>query len=287
MIPVYLFVGLFALLANCAPPAILFRADKRTPTEIANAGGFISKALTNGYSENDWCTLAEHQSEVTANDPYISTSVNQAASLRFLSLPPKIHSGYLYRIDTQIAQAAGVVFYDCKVTGAHQSEQEFAAFKKIPLEAICLYVEFKNQEPLNKPRPIPPCKPANLKGNACSLGKRGLQRRNCGGTDGAPSNRAQQRKPDAERKKTDPKAATQAKAQVAPKAKTAALAPAQDQGQGRVQGQSASTQKTPAQKQGAQKKGQQDAQLRQVKASRSSATLGATTTNKNNGKGPR
>ncbi|QBZ66226.1 hypothetical protein PoMZ_13199 [Pyricularia oryzae] len=185
MISLYLIVGLFALLGNCTVPAILWRADKRSPSEIARAGGFVSRAVMNSVDPDDYCTLEEHQADPGPNDPYISTSASKEVSLKFLSVRPRIHGGYLYQIDARLAESLGVTFTNCKTTGMHQSEQEFAASKMIPLQAILICQEYEKEKPVGAAKPMPPqppCKPLDLQ--SCSINPRGmtgLQRRNCGG----------------------------------------------------------------------------------------------------------
>ncbi|KAH9437188.1 hypothetical protein MCOR02_000844 [Pyricularia oryzae] len=241
MISLYLIVGLFALLGNCTVPAILWRADKR--------------------------------SRPGANDPYISTSASKEVSLKFLSVRPRIHGGYLYQIDARLAESLGVTFTNCKTTGMHQSEQEFAASKMIPLQAILICQEYEKEKPVGAAKPMPPqppCKPLDLQ--SCSINPRGmtgLQRRNCGGkaSGAAQRNKAAQSQgqlPATQQKAGQNKAAAQGQSQLPATQQTTAQKKAAAQGQGQTQ--MASTQ---------QKAGQN-------KASKAPTTL-ATTKKKANG----
>lgn len=273
MISLYLIVGLFALLANCTVPAILWRADKRSPSEIARAGGFVSRAVMNSVDPDDYCTLEEHQADPGPNDPYISTSASKEVSLKFLSVRPRIHGGYLYQIDARLAESLGVTFTNCKTTGMHQSEQEFAASKMIPLQAILICQEYEKEKPVGAAKPMPPqppCKPLDLQ--SCSINPRGmtgLQRRNCGGkaSGAAQRNKAAQGQgqlPATQQKAGQNKGAAQGQGRLPPTQQTTAQKKAAAQGQGQTQ--MASTQ---------QKAGQN-------KASKAPTTL-ATTKKKANG----
>ena len=162
MLSIYLFLGLFAFLANCTP-GTLYRADKRGPDVIHKAGGFITRAHTNNAQQV--CSLADHQSQTSANDPFISTSASGERAAGFLAKPPNMGNGWLYEIDSS---KAGVKFHDCaKVSGTHQNEQEFAAEGNIPDTAIIACTEYTRNKPgkrITGCRPAPNPKPNILAG---------------------------------------------------------------------------------------------------------------------------
>ncbi|KAI6427618.1 hypothetical protein MCOR03_010237 [Pyricularia oryzae] len=281
MISLYLIVGLFALLGNCTVPAILWRADKRSPSEIARAGGFVSRAVMNSVDPDDYCTLEEHQADPGPNDPYISTSASKEVSLKFLSVRPRIHGGYLYQIDARLAESLGVTFTNCKTTGMHQSEQEFAASKMIPLQAILICQEYEKEKPVGAAKPMPPqppCKPLDLQ--SCSINPRGmtgLQRRNCGGkaSGAAQRNKAAQSQgqlPATQQKAGQNKAAAQGQSQLPATQQKAGQNKAAAQGQGQLP----PTQQTTAQKKAAaQGQGQTQMASTQQKAGQNKAAAAA------------
>ncbi|KAI6286441.1 hypothetical protein MCOR34_010908 [Pyricularia oryzae] len=283
MISLYLIVGLFALLGNCTVPAILWRADKRSPSEIARAGGFVSRAVMNSVDPDDYCTLEEHQADPGPNDPYISTSASKEVSLKFLSVRPRIHGGYLYQIDARLAESLGVTFTNCKTTGMHQSEQEFAASKMIPLQAILICQEYEKEKPVGAAKPMPPqppCKPLDLQ--SCSINPRGmtgLQRRNCGGkaSGAAQRNKAAQSQgqlPATQQKAGQNKAAAQGQSQLPATQQKAGQNKAAAQGQGQLP----PTQQTTAQKKAAaQGQGQTQMASTQQKAGQNKASKAPTT----------
>ncbi|KAL5867206.1 hypothetical protein ACKVWC_011094 [Pyricularia oryzae] len=287
MISLYLIVGLFALLGNCTVPAILWRADKRSPSEIARAGGFVSRAVMNSVDPDDYCTLEEHQADPGPNDPYISTSASKEVSLKFLSVRPRIHGGYLYQIDARLAESLGVTFTNCKTTGMHQSEQEFAASKMIPLQAILICQEYEKEKPVGAAKPMPPqppCKPLELQ--SCSINPRGmtgLQRRTCGGK---ASGAAQPKLPATQQKDGQKKAAAaaQGQGQLPATQQKAGQNKAAAQGQGRLPPtqQTTAQNKAAAQGQGQTQMASTQQKAGQNKASKAPTTL-ATTKKKANG----